>query len=94
MDPSTVFGMLFGSEFFEEYIGKLALASLASIEVEEDSSEPQVRMQKIQEKMKVLFFLLILYCFLRSIVKFLTWVTKATSYCFICRHGRRKENRS
>lgn len=53
MDPTTVFGMLFGSEFFEEYIGILALASLASIEVEEDSPEPQVRMQKIQEKMKV-----------------------------------------
>lgn len=60
MDPTTVFGMLFGSEFFEEYIGILALASLASIEVEEDSPEPQVRMQKIQEKMKVLFFNLML----------------------------------
>jgi hypothetical protein len=58
--PTTVFGMLFGSEFFEEYIGILALASLASIEVEEDSPEPQVRMQKIQEKMKVLFFNLML----------------------------------
>ncbi|XP_004511002.1 chaperone protein dnaJ 10 [Cicer arietinum] len=52
MDPTTVFGMLFGSEFFEEYIGKLALASLASIEIEEDSLEPQARMQRIQEKMK------------------------------------------
>lgn len=60
MDPTTVFGMLFGSDFFEEYIGKLALASLASIEVEEDSSEPQVRMQRIQEKMKVFFFNLML----------------------------------
>jgi curved DNA-binding protein CbpA len=53
MDPTTVFGMLFGSDSFEEYIGKLALANLASIEVEEDaSSDIQVRLQRIQEKMK------------------------------------------
>lgn len=55
MDPSTVFGMLFGSEFFEEYIGKLALASLAAIEIEEDSPDPEVMSRKIQEKMKVFF---------------------------------------
>lgn len=52
MDPSTVFGMLFGSEFFEEYIGKLALASLAAIEIEEDSPDPEVMNRKIHEKMK------------------------------------------
>jgi len=42
MDPTTVFGMIFGSEVFEEYIGKLALASLASIEIEEDSQDSEV----------------------------------------------------
>ncbi|PNY12560.1 chaperone protein dnaJ 10-like, partial [Trifolium pratense] len=52
MDPTTVFGMLFGSDFFEEYIGKLALANLASIEVEEDASSDIQRLQRIQEKMK------------------------------------------
>ncbi|TKY68096.1 Chaperone protein dnaJ 10 [Spatholobus suberectus] len=52
MDPAAVFGMLFGSEFFEEYIGKLALASLASIEIEEDTQDPEVLRQRIQEKMK------------------------------------------
>ncbi|KAE9617198.1 hypothetical protein Lal_00034835 [Lupinus albus] len=52
MDPATVFGMLFGSEFFEEYIGKLALASLASIEIEEGSQDPVIHRQIIQEKMK------------------------------------------
>lgn len=57
IDPTAVFGMLFGSEMFEDYIGKLALSSLASIEVEEDTQAPEViRMQRIQEKMKVFFF--------------------------------------
>jgi len=56
MDPTTVFGMIFGSEYFEEYIGKLALASLSSIEIEEDSQDPEVLRQRIQEKMKVFCF--------------------------------------
>lgn len=50
LDPSTVFGMVFGSDLFEDYVGQLALASLASVEVEENTED---RTQQIRDKMRV-----------------------------------------
>lgn len=56
VDPSAVFGMVFGSELFEEYIGQLALASLASVDFEDVSQDPEVQKQRIREKLKVYLF--------------------------------------
>lgn len=52
LDPSVVFGMLFGSDYFEDYIGQLALATLSSAEFDDESGDPEVNKQRIQEKLK------------------------------------------
>ncbi|KAH7511109.1 hypothetical protein JRO89_XSUnG0223500 [Xanthoceras sorbifolium] len=48
LDPTTVFALLFGSELFEDYIGHLAVASMASNELAVESGNPE----KLHEKLK------------------------------------------
>ncbi|KAK6921407.1 DnaJ domain [Dillenia turbinata] len=51
IDPAAIFAMLFGSELFEEYIGQLAMASMASLDIFNEGE--QFDAKKLQEKMRV-----------------------------------------
>ncbi|XP_054789988.1 chaperone protein dnaJ 10 [Prosopis cineraria] len=51
IDPAAIFAMLFGSELFEEYIGQLAMASMASMDIFSEGEEFDAK--KLQEKMRV-----------------------------------------
>jgi len=53
LDPMAVFALLFGSELFEDYIGHLAVASMASSELADDSEDPD----KLNEKLKARKFI-------------------------------------
>lgn len=49
IDPTAVFALLFGSELFEDYVGHLYVASMASSELaDQDSENPE----KLHEKLK------------------------------------------
>ncbi|MCO5580452.1 hypothetical protein L7F22_034320 [Adiantum nelumboides] len=50
LDPTVVFGMLFGSEVFEEYIGQLAMASMASMDITEDRVRVQQKIKDLQKE--------------------------------------------
>ncbi|XP_058188896.1 chaperone protein dnaJ 10 [Rhododendron vialii] len=48
VDPTAVFALLFGSELFEEYIGHLAVATMASSELSGEIDNPE----KVHDKLK------------------------------------------
>ncbi|CAL5001201.1 unnamed protein product [Urochloa decumbens] len=50
IDPAAIFAMLFGSELFEDYIGQLAMASMASLD--NFGEDEHIDARKLQEKMQ------------------------------------------
>ncbi|XP_031406177.1 chaperone protein dnaJ 10 isoform X2 [Punica granatum] len=51
IDPAAIFAMLFGSELFEDYIGQLAMASMASLDIFTEGE--QFDANKLKEKMRI-----------------------------------------
>ncbi|KAJ3675233.1 hypothetical protein LUZ60_004275 [Juncus effusus] len=51
LDGSVVFTLLFGSDIFENYIGQLAMAVMASSELNSENSDSS---EKLQDKLKVI----------------------------------------
>ncbi|BBH08765.1 DNAJ heat shock N-terminal domain-containing protein [Prunus dulcis] len=50
LDPTAVFAFLFGSELFEDYIGHLAVASMASSQLAGEGDSPEKAVQKEREE--------------------------------------------
>ncbi|WMV26565.1 hypothetical protein MTR67_019950 [Solanum verrucosum] len=51
LDPTAVFALLFGSELFEDYIGHLSVASMASSELVSENDNPE----KLHDRLKATF---------------------------------------
>lgn len=58
LDPTAVFALLFGSELFENYIGHLAVASMASSELAYEIDNPE----KLHDKLKASMFRYLPFC--------------------------------
>ncbi|CAL5414634.1 unnamed protein product [Camellia sinensis] len=52
LDPTAVFALLFGSELFEDYIGHLAVASMASSELASECDNPETLHEKLKAVQK------------------------------------------
>ncbi|KAE9446508.1 hypothetical protein C3L33_21585, partial [Rhododendron williamsianum] len=52
VDPTAVFALLFGSELFEDYVGHLAVATMASSELSGEIDNPE----KVHDKLKASMF--------------------------------------
>lgn len=55
VDPTVLFGMMFGNEIFENYVGQLRLLSSTPPEFDPDAP-PQVQKPKLERIMKVCLF--------------------------------------
>lgn len=57
LDATAVFTILFGSELFEDYIGHLAVATMASSELaSSDLTSENDNPEKLQDRLKARFF--------------------------------------
>ncbi|KAI8023311.1 Chaperone protein dnaJ 10 [Camellia lanceoleosa] len=57
LDPTVVFALLFGSELFEDYIGHLVVASMASSELASECDNPESLHEKLKASRTMSFLL-------------------------------------